>query len=331
MFYNIKLYLLIVTVSLLASCSSTDTPKTTVGADTATLKKEYAPIINSNGSLIRFSEKDSSQSILEIDSAQLRDVSVTTTSPARIVFSTTSFEGGSFVIPVFESNDLTQLYTDYSKALNDEARSKREIERLKDLFMHNAIAGKEVIQAEGDLRTIQVALTGYQSRLLQSGLEPSDLQTLRSNTSLMIANVPESGIWTVQKGEDAQIEFDSYKGEILHGKVIDIGKTLDPATRTFNVRVNISETKHTLRPGMFAKVSFGKDIATKFVIPASSVISVQGKSYVFVQRAPRTYERREVNLGSQSGDWFIVLSGIERGERVVGRGSVLLKGLSFGS
>lgn len=331
MFYNIKFFLFVSTASFFVACSSSDAPKITIGADTAAIKKEQAPIINSNGTLIRFSEKDSSQSILEIDSAQMKDVSVTTTSPARIVFSTTSIEGGSFVIPVFESNDLTQLYTDYTKALNDEGRSKRELERLKDLYSHNAIAGKEVIQAEGDLRTIQVAITGYQSRLLQSGLEPSDLQKLHSNSSLMIANVPESGIWTVQKGEDAQIEFDAYKGETLHGKVIDIGKTLDPATRTFNVRVNISDTKHILRPGMFAKVSFGKDIATKFVIPASSVISVQGKSYVFVQRAPRAYERREVNLGSQSGDWFIILSGIDRGERVVGRGSLLLKGLSFGS
>lgn len=331
MFYNIKLFLFVSTVSFLVACTSTDAPKMVVGSDTATLKKSQAPVINSNGTLIRFSEKDSSQSILEIDSAQIRDVSVTTTSPARIVFSTTTIQGGSFVIPVFESMDLTQLYTDYTKSLNDEARSKRELERLKDLYSHNAIAGKEVIQAEGDLRTIQVALTGFQSRLLLSGLEPNDLQNLHSNSSLMIVNVPESGIWTVQKGEDAQIEFDAYKGEILHGKVIDIGKTLDPQTRTFNVRVNIFDAKHILRPGMFAKVSFGKDIATKFVIPASSVIAVQGKSYVFVQRAPRTYERREINLGSQSGDWFIVLSGIDRGERVVGRGSLLLKGLSFGS
>ncbi len=313
------------------ACSNGESSKQPAATDTAALKQAMAPHITSGGAEITFAVKDTSQNLLAFDSAQMKNVSVTTTSPARIVFSTTSVEEGSFVIPVFESADLTQLFTDYTKSLNDQSHAKRELERLKDLLAHNAVAGKEVLQAESDLRAIEVAITGYESRLLQAGLSPSDLKHLKANTSLILANVPESEIWTVQQGEDAQIEFDAYRGEILHGRVIDIGKALDPATRTFNVRISLADTKHALRPGMFAKASFGTDVARKFVVPSASVISVQGKSYVFVRRSEHSYERREVTLGTQTGDYFIVLSGLAPGDVVVTKGSYLLKGLSFGS
>ncbi|HYM20480.1 MAG TPA: efflux RND transporter periplasmic adaptor subunit [Candidatus Kapabacteria bacterium] len=317
-------------LAVAAGCSSGDNQPAKAAVDTASLKRELAPRITTGGAEITFAEKDTSRNLLGLDSAQMKDVSVTTTSPARIVFSTTTIETGSLVIPVFESSDLTQLFTDYTKSLNDELHAKNELDRLQDLLEHHAVAGKEVIQAQSDLRTIEVAIRGYESRMLQAGLEPSDLKNLKANTSLLLANVPESEIWTVQKGEDAQVAFEAFKGDTLHGHVVDIGKALDPATRTFNVRILMSDSKHTLRPGMFAKASFGIDITRKFVVPSASVVSVQGKSYVFVKTSELSFERREVELGTQTGDWFIVLSGLQPGETVVTRGSILLKGLSFG-
>jgi multidrug efflux pump subunit AcrA (membrane-fusion protein) len=322
---------IVASLLVLCSCSNTESSKPSPETDTVALKQALAPRIGQGGADIRLAETDTLQHLLGFDSAQERNVSVTTTTPARIVFSTTSIEDGSITIPVFESQDLTQLFTDYTKTLNDESHARREVERLKDLLAHNAVAGKELMQAESDLRAIEVAITGYQSRMLQSGLSPNDLRHLTPNTSLVLANVPESEIWTVQKGEDAQIEFDAYKGEVLHGKVIDIGKALDPTTRTFNVRISIADTKHALRPGMFAKASFGTDVARKFVVPSASVVSVQGRSYVFVRTGAHSFQRREVALGTQTGDWFIVLSGLTPGEPVVTKGSFLLKGLSFGS
>jgi multidrug efflux pump subunit AcrA (membrane-fusion protein) len=97
------------------------------------------------------------------------------------------------------------------------------------------------------------------------------------------------------------------------------------------VRVAVEDKRHIVRPGMFAKASFGIDVTHAFVIAAASVLSVQGKSYVFVKTAPHCYERREITLGSQSGEWFIVLGGVKPGETVVTQGSLLLKSLSFGS
>ncbi len=317
-------------LALFFACTSGENPKQVINSDTASISKQTAPKVTANGEEIILSPMDSAVHLIGIDSASIKKVSVTTTSPARIVFSMTASSEGP-PIPIFESSDLTQLFTDYSKTTNDLSRAKREVERLKDLFTHNAVAGKEVIQAESDLRTTEVALMGLKSRLLASGLAPNELVKLPPDISLLIANVPESEISNVQLGEDSQIEFDAYKGQTLHGRVIDIGKALDPSTRTFNVRISLGDKSHTLRPGMFAKASFGTDIVKRFVVPTEAVVSVQGKSYVFVQKDERTFVRREVVLGAQTGDSFIVLSGLTQGEPVVTRGSILLKGLSFGS
>ena len=316
---------------ILLSCTSTDTPKQPHVLDTLSIQRLNSPHVTSNGEEITLSSLDSSLHLIETESTSVREVSVTTTSPARIVFSTTSAENGYPPIPIFESTDLTQLFTDYTKTQNDLARAKREVERLKDLFSHSAVAGKEVIQAESDLRAIQVGLVGLQSRLLGAGLAPNELTKLAPNIFVLISNVPESEISNVQLGEDAQIEFDAYKGQNFHGRVVDIGKALDPSTRTFNVRINLGDKNHSLRPGMFGKASFGTDITKRFVVPSEAVVSVQGKSYVFVKKDEHCFIRREVNLGSQTGNSFILISGLKQGELVVTRGSILLKGLSFGS
>ncbi len=288
------------------------------------------PLISQDGATIEFAPGDSARGVLKIGTAEYKDVSITTTAPARIVLTTMQMQGSKITVPVFETSDLTQLYTDWLRAKHDMARSGRELERLRDLYAHNAIAGKEVTQAESDEVMAQTTLTGLESRLLTTGLSATELDHLRANSSLLIANVPESEISTVQMGEDVQILFDSFKGETFHGRVLDIGHAVDPTTRTFNVRVELADQKHILRPGMFARASFGVDVVHRFVVPQSAIVSVQGKSFVFVTRDGRTFERKEVMLGQQSNNDFIVTSGLSDGDQVVIEGAVLLKGLSFG-
>jgi cobalt-zinc-cadmium efflux system membrane fusion protein len=313
-------------------CAHSDQPEQHSAVTVESVKLGQAelrhPLISPEGATIECAPHDSARGVLTIGTAQYKDVSITTTSPARIVLTTVQSDRSNITVPVFETSDLTQLYTDWMRAKHDLARSSRELERLRDLYAHNAIAGKEVTQAESDEVT---SLTGLESRLLTTGLSAKELDHIHANVSLLIANVPESDISSVQLGEDVQILFDSFKGETFHGRVLDIGHAVDPATRTFNVRVELADKKHILRPGMFARSSFGVDVVHRFVVPQSAVVSVQGKSFVFVTKDGRTFERREVILGQQSNNDFIVTNGLSEGDQVVTGGAVLLKGLSFGS
>jgi multidrug efflux pump subunit AcrA (membrane-fusion protein) len=234
-------------------------------------------------------------------------------------------------VPVFESSELTQLYTDYMKAKQELMRTTRELERLQDLLSHNAIAGKEVVAAENDKINATATLAGVESRMLTVGLSPAELSKLDPDVALLIANVPESEISSVQLHEDAQVEFDSFKGNMLHGRVSDIGKAVDPTTRSFIVRISLRDKEHVLRPGMFARSSFGEDISRRFVIPQGAIVTVQGKSYVFITKDKHSFERREITISQQSKNDFVVTSGLAEGDVVVSSGALLLKGLSFGS
>jgi cobalt-zinc-cadmium efflux system membrane fusion protein len=313
---------------LITGCSSSEKNHPVTG-ESATLTRKM-PHISNGGEDISFEDDDSSRFILKTDTAEVRSLTLTTTAPARIVVTMTPSEHGMPSVPVFESQDLTQLYTDYTKSKNDLAHAEHELDRLKDLFSHNAVAGKDVTQAETDLRAAQATVTGLESKLLAIGITPSELTRLAPNVSLLIASVPEDEIKNVQLGEDAQVVFDSYKGETLHGKVLEIGKALDPITRAFNVRIQLPNQTKILRPGMFARASFGIDVAKRFVVPKGAIITVQGKTYVFVTKDGKTFTRREVHTGSQTGGYFIVNDGLDSGELVVSEGAMLLKGLSFG-
>lgn len=327
--------LICVSLLLCSACSNSSSHSEKVDstqAKTSSSMISKKPVVSPTGEEITFCESDSSVAILREDSAGFRDISLTTTAPARIVFTTVGVESGvSGITPVFESSDMTQLYTDLTKARHDLDHFHHETERLQDLYAHNAVAGKEVTQAESDEVTARATLSGLESRMLTSGLSPAELMHPKANTSILIANVPENEIMSVQKGEDAQVEIDAYKGQVLHGRVLEIGHAIDPVTRTFNVRIELPNRDKILRPGMFAKVSFGIDVVKKFAIPERSVVSVQGKNYVFVATSDHTFERREVVIGQQAKENIVINNGLTPGERVVTDGAVLLKGLSFGS
>jgi len=80
------------------------------------------------------------------------------------------------------------------------------------------------------------------------------------------------------------------------------------------------------RPEMFCTIRHARDVRSVPVLPISAVIQEYGKSVVFVGRGTGQYERREVTIGTRSGDLVPVLSGVQAGERVIVDGAILLKG-----
>ena len=70
-------------------------------------------------------------------------------------------------------------------------------------------------------------------------------------------------------------------------------------------------------------------LPNSITIPAEALLEEQGKFYVFVQVAGETYRKREISPGETDGLRYQVNSGLLPGERVVTRGSMLLKAASM--
>ena len=85
--------------------------------------------------------------------------------------------------------------------------------------------------------------------------------------------------------------------------------------------VGFRNPDYALKVGQFARItaSLGPD-KERIVIPQRAVSQIQNITSVWVIRPDSTAEYREVKLGDTSGEWWIVESGLERGEVVATTG-----------
>lgn len=134
----------------------------------------------------------------------------------------------------------------------------------------------------------------------------------------VLADIPEQDIGQIKLGSVSEINLAAYPDKHFSGKVAFIYPTLNAATRTVQVRVELTNPDGLLKPAMFAEMtlSVGKEAAL-LTIPASAVIDSGTRQVVLVQIAPGRFEPRTVRLGSRSSDYVEVREGLRVGEQVV--------------
>ena len=128
-----------------------------------------------------------------------------------------------------------------------------------------------------------------------------------------------------------EITLDAWPGEVFYGSISELSPTIDLASRTMEVRVNVSDPGARLKPGMFARVRVITERKDNIVkIPASAVISRFGEQYVFVVgKDPENPEidiaiRRIVIPGILIDGIAEIQSGLAPDEEIVIRGQTLL-------
>jgi cobalt-zinc-cadmium efflux system membrane fusion protein len=257
----------------------------------------------------------------------------------------------------FDSPDLAAAQSDFLKAKSAEAQALRALKRQRDLTEHGIGAQKELEQAETDRDQAQSELARATTRLQLLGIAPGDVGqplTVRAPISgriidlttapgqyqndpaavLMViadlssiwvtAQVTEKDIQRVSVGDDARVEFAAYPGERFAGRVQFVGDVLAPETRTVKVRIQLANERHRLKPGMFARVALQGREAPELLVPASALLVRGDRSYLFVEKAPWTFERRAVEVGEPLAAGLPVLRGLSAGERVVVANAILL-------
>ena len=145
----------------------------------------------------------------------------------------------------------------------------------------------------------------------------------------VIAQVYEKDFALVRTGSGASITTDSYPGRLFRGHVTYIDPAINQETRTAQVRVELENPGQVLKIGMYVNVAFGSmGVAerTMPVIPAAAVQNMNDKQVVFMATdQPNVFAVRPVRLGKETGGQFIVLEGLNVGDRVVTEGSFLLR------
>ena len=144
------------------------------------------------------------------------------------------------------------------------------------------------------------------------------------STVWILAQIFQNDLGRIKVGSQASLTVDSYPGRVFPGRVDFIYPDVDMTTRTARARLVFANSQLTLSPGMFVNVSVDVNLGKQLAIPVSGVLQSGTRQIVFVDRGSGYLEPREVQLGPQANDEYIVLKGLHAGERIVTSANFLI-------
>lgn len=138
--------------------------------------------------------------------------------------------------------------------------------------------------------------------------------------------VSEADLPRARQAVAAELEVPGQPSRLAAGRLVGVGRVLDPRTRTVPITFALDNSRLGLVVGQTVFLHLlTAEAAPRPVIPASAVVDDAGRPVVFVQREGETFDRRAVTLGPRAGDLIQVVDGLEAGERVVTRGAFLVR------
>ncbi|HLM61302.1 MAG TPA: efflux RND transporter periplasmic adaptor subunit, partial [Pyrinomonadaceae bacterium] len=172
---------------------------------------------------------------------------------------------------------------------------------------------------------------------VESGTELLSIVNLSS--VLLEARVFEKDLPIVRESTRASFTSSALSGEVYtigtpdgDGKLVSIGQTVDPDTRTVPVIYEVKNPLNRLREGNFVEITIDTSGEQQVIaVPKNSVVREQGETFVFVFNGGETFERRAIALGSEGIDFYEVKTNLKEGERVVTEGIYQLRATQPGA
>ena len=145
----------------------------------------------------------------------------------------------------------------------------------------------------------------------------------------VIGQVYEKDLGRIRVGSGASITSDAYPGRVFRGHISYVDPTLDPASRTAQVRIELANPGQLLKIGMYVNVAFatlGGSQSTMPVVPTTAVQNISNQHVVFVAtNDPTVFAMIPVRLGPEANGRYPVLEGVSVGDCIVTEGSFLLR------
>ena len=157
------------------------------------------------------------------------------------------------------------------------------------------------------------------------------VQILNTSKVKVVADIPETYLGTVRKGEKVTIKFPAINQE-MQARISRLGRVIDPANRTFEAEVEISNKNGLLKPNLLAMMLINDFSAKNVVIIPLEMVQqeVSGKDFVFVAGANEKgaiAQKVYIKVGESYDGEIIVKEGLSGNEALIVDGS---RGLADG-
>jgi cobalt-zinc-cadmium efflux system membrane fusion protein len=257
------------------------------------------------------------------------------------------------------SDDVSGGFSDYRKAVEDEALANKQLSRTRDLYSHGAAALADVEVAEDTENKAKVDVATFAEHLRLLGNDPdhpnvnveifapvsgiitdqqvtnaASVQSYGTNPFTIsdlsyvwiICDVYENDLATVRLGDTADIRLNAYPNQVFRGTISNIGAIMDPNIRTAKVRLEVRNPGN-MRLGMFVKATFkGQTTEMHTIVPASAIMHMHDRDFVFLPAPDQKFRRVEVISGDLLPDNTSlqeIKSGLKPGDQVVSNALVL--------
>lgn len=263
------------------------------------------------------------------------------------------------------SPDYSQIRALYLKARDTTRVADKNFARAQDLYAHQAIAERDLLQAESDRNQAHVDLESAEQSLRilgipkPEGVESASLtaeipllapisgevverlvspgQVMQAgatqaftisdtSTVWVIANIYQADMADVKVGDDVVVTTDSYP-DIFHGKISFIGAALDATTRTLQARIVVDNHGDKLKKDMYVTVTVTAGaVKNALTVPDSSILrDEENQPFVYLLNGQNQFARHSVEIGASHDGRTLIQSGLASGDRIVGDGSLFLQ------
>ena len=263
------------------------------------------------------------------------------------------------LLAFIQNPEYIQLQQDYLENKSQFAYLEAEYKRQEELAKEQVNSQKALQKAKAELDLNKAKLAGQKAKLQMLGIDVQKLEAgeissgvalnspingyvtaVKTNLGAYIGNtdvilemmdaqhlyaelaVYEKDLAKLKIGQQVSMTLVGEK-EARRGAIQLIGRKVND-DRTLNVYCRFDKTDASLRPGMFLKAAVEISDYEALSVPESTVVGFNGKNYVFVVNAERSFEMKEVQTGIRFDGHIEILSGIEPNKEVVNKGAFQL-------
>jgi cobalt-zinc-cadmium efflux system membrane fusion protein len=260
------------------------------------------------------------------------------------------------------STDLGRARADLRAAVARRDLARQTLDRRRTLADERIVPLREVQASEAAYRAAEAEAAAAQATITAFGITPGEAA---DEGSLFLVRSPIGGrvidrdavlgqfaepasalfivadlsrVWIIAQAFErdavnvrpeslAHVTLAALPGQAFDGRVVSIGRRVDPGARTVPIRIAVANPTLVMRPGMSASASLevGGEGRTILTVPAAAIQRVGDRWLAFVPKAEYEYEMRPVGRGRDLGSDIEITSGLAAGETVVVEGAFLLK------
>lgn len=220
-----------------------------------------------------------------------------------------------------------------------DARATLEGARNKLRVLGSSDADVAELERSGHVQQHLIIRAAISGRLIKRNVDPGgyldlggSLGTIADLSSLwFLGNVFDADLPRVREGQTVVIKVNGVAlSAPLTGRVSFVAPSVDPATHSVAVRVQLANPGGLLKPEMFGRAELMLGERRLPVVPRAAVVQDGAESFVVVQRGGTpekpTYARVPVEtMPANEPGLLAIVRGVNVGELVVVEGSVLVE------